>query len=134
MKNAIMLTLLILTASWVWGQDQPKIATPAYWSAVAATSALTAWDAQTALAGYARDPYCYESATPWLYGRRPGAAREYSFIAGEVVVSATASYLLKRHHQRWWLAPLAWTAGVHAYGIVNNLGVCPWTPSTGSKP
>jgi len=125
MKAALTLAL-ILAASWAWGQEQPKIATPLYWTAVGAASALTGWDAQSSQAGYSRNPYCQEIGTAWLYGARPSAEREWLTMSGEVVASSAVSYLLKRHHRRWWIVPLVWTASVHAHGAISNtLHSCP---------
>jgi len=104
---------------------QAKVADAKFWAAVAVTAGLTAFDAQASQAAYARNPACEETGTPWLYGRRPGPAREWSTMAGEVVIAAVVSYQLKKHRfHRFWVAPLAYSAIIHTYGGIHSASHC----------
>jgi hypothetical protein len=126
MKTALTLAL-ILTASWAWGQDSERIATPTYWSAVGVAAGVTAVDAFTTVANVGpHSRTCpVEVYSPWLYGSQPSAGRTAALMAGEVFLSSFAAYEIKRRgHRRLWLTPLAWTAVTHARGTINNLSRC----------
>lgn len=47
----------------------------------------------------------YEGESPWLYGEHPGYARSFAVGAGQIALAGTLSYILKRHHKRYWMAP-----------------------------
>lgn len=119
MKSALTLAL-ILTASWAWGQDSQRIATPIYWSAVGIAAGFTTTDLTTTLQLSCK----VETANVWLYGPHTSAARTVPLMAAQVAGAAAVSYFAKRSHgpmHRLWALPLMLTASSHAVGTAHNL-------------
>lgn len=88
-----------------------------------ADSYTTTWARQNWLGG--RQDVCnIERQSPLLYGTHPTAARAYSVAAGKSLVSFAVAYYLRRHHRRFWSAPLAINAIWSIEGMSQNLAVC----------
>jgi hypothetical protein len=95
--------------------------TAPYWAAVTAGAATAYIDAWSTEKLFQIRPKAYEASSPWLYGRRPGAARMYATVTAETAAVATLTHLLKRSHKRYWFAPEAYSIGTHALGAANNV-------------
>lgn len=94
-----------------------------YWALTGITAGAVYGDAYTtvAVAGHSRN--CHEGGSPWLYGRRPTAARTYGVMSAELAIGMTGAYLLKRHHSKFWGVPLMVLSSTHGYGAVGNVGM-----------
>ena len=121
-RNCLLLdAVLLLLWAWACSPAHAQDASPfprRYWTATAATAALAYSDAYSTEKLFQVRPQAYEGWSPWLYGHRPGAVREYSTITAEVALESLLAYKL-RHHRGWWL-PLGWSMAVHSAGAVNN--------------
>lgn len=118
MKTAIVIVLLTIGAS-----AQEKAWRVEYWSAVGAASGAAALDAWTSQADYARSSGMHETENAWLYGRRPGAVREWGTMSAEVALSAFVSWRLHKSHgwiRHLALLPLAIQIEEHSRGGIHN--------------
>ena len=124
--------LLLLTVSTA--QDLPDAPHPMMDKAFISLAALstastfadsytTTWARQNWLAG--RNDTCnIERQSPYLYGTHPTAVRAYSVATGKSLGSAALAYYLRKHHRRFWSAPLVITAIWSMEGIGQNLAAC----------
>jgi hypothetical protein len=111
MDQVKRLTIILALYMTAGAQDKP------YWTATAAAAASTAWDGLTT-ANF--KSACQETWTPWLYGKHPEPARVALTMTAEFAGSAILAHELRKHHRRWWAAPLVWTGGNHLRGAIHN--------------
>jgi hypothetical protein len=127
--GCVMLLLAVSTA-----QDLPEAPHPMMDKTFVSLAALstastfadsytTTWARQNWLAG--RQNVCnIERQSPFLYGTHPTAARAYSVAAGKSLGSFALAYYLRKHHRRFWSAPLTINAVWSIEGMSQNLAMC----------
>lgn len=92
-------------------------------SSTFADSYTTLFARQNWLAG--KKGVCNEEVeSAYLYGTHPTVARTYSVAAAKSVGSAFAAYYLRKHHSKFWSAPLIVNSVMSLQGVTQNMIVC----------
>jgi hypothetical protein len=65
-----------------------------------------------------------EVESPYLYGRHPAAGRVYAVASAKSAGSALAAYYLRKHHSKFWSAPLVANSIVSLQGVTQNMIAC----------
>ena len=65
-----------------------------------------------------------EVESAYLYGTHPTVARTYSVAAAKSVGSAFAAYYLRKHHSKFWSAPLIVNSVMSLQGVTQNMIMC----------
>lgn len=65
-----------------------------------------------------------EVQSPYLYGTHPTVARTYAVASVKSATSFAAAYLLRKHHSRFWAAPLLTNAAISLEGVTQNMMSC----------
>jgi hypothetical protein len=65
-----------------------------------------------------------ETQSPYLYGTHPTPARAYAVASVKSVSSVFAAYYLRKHHKRFWSAPLIVNSILSLQGVGQNMAAC----------
>jgi hypothetical protein len=65
-----------------------------------------------------------EVQSAYLYGTHPTVGRAYAVAASKSVGSALAAYYLRKHHNRFWSAPLIANSVISLQGVTQNMMAC----------
>lgn len=65
-----------------------------------------------------------EVQSAYLYGTHPTVARAYAVASAKTATSVFAAYYLKKHHSRFWSAPLVANAAISLEGVTQNMMAC----------
>jgi len=65
-----------------------------------------------------------EVQSAYLYGTHPTVARAYVVASAKSAASVFASYYLRKHHNRFWSAPLIANSIVGLQGVTQNMRAC----------
>jgi hypothetical protein len=88
-----------------------------------ADSYTTLFARQNWLAG--KTGVCNEEVeSAYLYGTHPTVGRTYAVAAVKSAGSAFAAYYMKKHHSRFWAAPLIANSLISLQGVTQNMIKC----------
>jgi hypothetical protein len=88
-----------------------------------ADSYTTLFARQNWLAG--KTNVCNEEVqSAYLYGTHPTVARAYAVASAKTVTSVFTAYYLRKHHSRFWSAPLIANAAISLEGVTQNMMAC----------
>lgn len=65
-----------------------------------------------------------EVQSPYLYGTHPTVGRTYAVASAKSAVSVFAAYYLRKHHNRFWSAPLVANSILSLQGVTQNMMAC----------
>jgi hypothetical protein len=65
-----------------------------------------------------------ETQSPYLYGTHPTVARAYAVASAKSAGSALAAYYMRKHHSRFWSAPLVVNSVMSLEGVTQNMIAC----------
>ncbi|HEV2470715.1 MAG TPA: hypothetical protein VGS78_16100 [Candidatus Sulfotelmatobacter sp.] len=65
-----------------------------------------------------------EVQSPYLYGTHPTAPRVYAVASAKSAVSIFAAYYLRKHHSKFWAAPLLANSAISLQGVTQNMRAC----------
>jgi hypothetical protein len=65
-----------------------------------------------------------EVESAYLYGTHPTVGRTYAVAVGKSAGSALAAYYLRKHHNRFWSAPLVANSIMSLQGVGQNMIAC----------
>lgn len=65
-----------------------------------------------------------EVQSAYLYGTHPTVGRAYAVAASKSAGSALAAYYLRKHHNRFWSAPLIANSIISLQGVTQNMMAC----------
>jgi len=65
-----------------------------------------------------------EVQTAYLYGTHPTTGRVYAVASAKAAGSIFAAYYLRKHHNRFWSAPLIANAAISLQGVTQNMRAC----------
>ena len=65
-----------------------------------------------------------EVQSPYLYGTHPTAPRVYAVASAKSAVSVFAAYYLRKHHNKFWAAPLLANSAISLQGVTQNMRAC----------
>jgi hypothetical protein len=88
-----------------------------------ADSYTTLFARQNWLAG--RTGVCnVEVQSAYLYGTHPTVARAYAVASAKSVGSVFAAFYLRKHHSKFWAAPLVANSVISLEGVTQNMVMC----------
>jgi len=88
-----------------------------------ADSYTTLFARQNWLAG--RTNVCnMEVQSAYLYGTHPTVGRSYAVASAKTAASVFAAYYLRKHHHKFWSAPLVANSIVSLQGVTQNMMAC----------
>lgn len=125
LKKFLLIACLLLRTKGFCVENPSKPFDKGYWSAASVAVAAVAVDGYSTVAWIGRGEGCdYEAWSPMLYGRHPQPARVASVLAVETSLALGTAYLLRRHHSKLWVAPVAFLGISHARGAAHNFQNC----------
>ena len=65
-----------------------------------------------------------EVQSPYLYGTHPTIARAYAVASAKSAGSILAAYYLRKHHNKFWSAPLVANSILSLQGVTQNMMSC----------
>lgn len=65
-----------------------------------------------------------EIQSAYLYGTHPSVGRAYAIASVKSVSSLAASYYLRKHHNRFWSAPVVANSIISLQGVTQNMIAC----------
>jgi len=65
-----------------------------------------------------------EVESAYLYGTHPTVGRAYAVASAKSVGSVVAAYYLRKHHSRFWSAPLLANSIISLQGVTQNMMTC----------
>ena len=65
-----------------------------------------------------------EVQSAYLYGTHPTVGRTYAVASAKSALSVFAAYYLRKHHSRFWSAPLITNSIVSLQGVTQNMRAC----------
>jgi hypothetical protein len=65
-----------------------------------------------------------EVQSAYLYGTHPTVARAYAVASVKSATSVFAAYYLRKHHKRFWSAPLLVNSIISLEGVGQNMAAC----------
>jgi hypothetical protein len=65
-----------------------------------------------------------EVESPYLYGTHPTVGRVYAVASAKSAGSILAAYYLRKHHSRFWSAPLIANSIIGLQGVTQNMIAC----------
>lgn len=65
-----------------------------------------------------------EIQAAYLYGTHPTAARAYAVASAKSISSVLAAYYLRKHHKKFWGAPLVVNSIISLQGVGQNMAAC----------
>jgi hypothetical protein len=65
-----------------------------------------------------------EVQSAYLYGTHPTVARSYAVASVKSVGALAAAYYLRKHHSRFWSAPLLANSIISLQGVTQNMRAC----------
>jgi hypothetical protein len=65
-----------------------------------------------------------ETQSPYLYGTHPTVGRAYAVASAKSAGSALAAYYMRKHHSRFWSAPLVVNSLMSLEGVTQNMIAC----------
>ena len=65
-----------------------------------------------------------EVQSPYLYGTHPTVGRAYAVASAKSAGSVLAAYYLRKHHNRFWSAPLVVNSIMSLEGVTQNMIAC----------
>lgn len=65
-----------------------------------------------------------ESQSAYLYGTHPTVVRAYAVASVKSVTSVFAAYYLRKHHSKFWSAPLILNSVISLEGVGQNMATC----------
>ncbi len=65
-----------------------------------------------------------EAQSAYLYGTHPTVGRAYAVASAKTATSIFAAYYLRKHHNRFWSAPLVVNSLLSLEGVTQNMVQC----------
>jgi hypothetical protein len=65
-----------------------------------------------------------EVESAYLYGTHPTVGRAYAVASAKSAVSVFAAYYLRKHHSKFWSAPLVANSAIGLQGVTQNMRAC----------
>jgi len=65
-----------------------------------------------------------EVQSAYLYGTHPTVGRAYAVASAKSAGSILAAYYLRKHHNRFWSAPLVANSILSLQGVTQNMSAC----------
>lgn len=65
-----------------------------------------------------------EVESAYLYGTHPTVGRTYAVASAKSVASVAAAYYLRKHHSKFWAAPLVANSVIGLQGVTQNMINC----------
>jgi hypothetical protein len=65
-----------------------------------------------------------EVQSAYLYGTHPTVARAYAVASAKSASSILAAYYLRKHHNKFWSAPLVVNSILSLQGVTQNMMSC----------
>jgi hypothetical protein len=65
-----------------------------------------------------------EVQSAYLYGTHPTVGRAYAVASAKTAGSIFAAYYLRKHHSRFWSAPLVANSLISLEGVTQNMIAC----------
>ena len=65
-----------------------------------------------------------EVQSAYLYGTHPTVGRAYAVASAKSAASIFAAYYLRKHHSRFWSAPLVTNSILSLQGVTQNMMAC----------
>jgi hypothetical protein len=65
-----------------------------------------------------------EVQSAYLYGTHPTASRAYAVASAKSVASIFAAYYLRKHHSKFWSAPMVTNSILSLQGVTQNMMAC----------
>ncbi len=65
-----------------------------------------------------------EVQSAYLYGTHPTVGRAYAIASAKSVGSVAAAYYLRKHHSRFWSAPVLANSIISLQGVTQNMSAC----------
>lgn len=65
-----------------------------------------------------------ETQSPYLYGTHPTVGRAYAVASAKSVGSMIAAFYLRKHHSKFWAAPLIANSAISLEGVTQNMMAC----------
>lgn len=65
-----------------------------------------------------------EVESAYLYGTHPTVGRAYAVASVKSIGSLATAYYLRKHHNRFWSAPLLANAAISLQGVTQNMIAC----------
>jgi hypothetical protein len=65
-----------------------------------------------------------ETQSPYLYGTHPTVGRAYAVASAKSVGSMFAAFYLRKHHSKFWAAPLIANSVISLEGVTQNMMTC----------
>jgi hypothetical protein len=65
-----------------------------------------------------------EVQSAYLYGTHPTAGRAYAIASVKSATSLLAAYYLRKHHSKFWAAPLIGNTAISLQGVTQNMRAC----------
>lgn len=65
-----------------------------------------------------------EAQSAYLYGTHPTVGRAYAVASVKSFTSVFAAYYLRKHHNRFWSAPLIANSVLSLQGVTQNMRAC----------
>jgi hypothetical protein len=65
-----------------------------------------------------------EVESAYLYGTHPTVARTYAVASAKSAASIFAAYYLRKHHSKFWSAPLIANSVISLQGVTQNMATC----------
>jgi hypothetical protein len=88
-----------------------------------ADSYTTLFARQNWLAG--KKGVCNEEVeSAYLYGTHPTVGRAYAVASAKSAISVAAAYYLRKHHSKFWSAPLVANSIISLQGVTQNMRNC----------
>jgi len=88
-----------------------------------ADSYTTLWARQNWLAG--KKGVCNEEVeSAYLYGTHPTVGRAYAVASVKSVGAVAVAYYARKHHNRFWSAPLVANSIIGVQGVSQNFVMC----------
>jgi hypothetical protein len=65
-----------------------------------------------------------EIQSPYLYGTHPTVGRAYAVASAKSAISVFSAYYLRKHHSKFWSAPLVANTILSLQGTTQNMMAC----------
>jgi hypothetical protein len=65
-----------------------------------------------------------EVQSAYLYGTHPTAGRTYAVASAKSAASLLTAYYLRKHHNKFWSAPLIGNSVISLQGVTQNMRAC----------
>jgi hypothetical protein len=65
-----------------------------------------------------------EVESAYLYGTHPTVGRTYAVASAKSAISVVTAYYLRKHHSKFWSAPLVANSVIGLQGVTQNMRAC----------